>query len=114
MPSQALDVAIKQRSYQKQTSRYRCECAIAMRRSDEHKASEHEASCFHALCWIVRVPFTSQAGEALHGDSARMNRCDAVNYAAQYAAQGAQIIRVWPLHQPRAKRKKAAKLASTF
>ena len=112
MPSQAFDVALKARTYKKLTSAYCCECPVG--RLDENDASEHEPTCLQALCWIVRVPFTSQAGEALHGDSVRMNRCDAVNYAAQYSAHGARIIRVFPLHQPRAKRKKAAERMARY
>ena len=110
MPKE-FDVPLKQRSYTKPTSAYKCACDITLRASDEHNASEHEESCARALCWIVRVPYEAESGARLHGDSVRMSRADAVTLAAQYRAQKAKVVRVIPLHQPRAKRGKAAQHA---
>lgn len=85
------------RSRQPFKSKGRCGCDIILS-VDDANPSWHSDVCMRTLCWVVRVPYETQAGRLAHADSTRMCRVDAVRLAAEYGQHKAKVIRVFPLH----------------
>ena len=75
------------------------ECACEGTGAKDIDRADHEAACNRTLVWVVRVPFTTEAGKAVHADSIRLCMADAARLRYEYAQHKAKIVRVYPLYK---------------